>query len=97
MTILLNNVSTDVISSTFRPLGGSFVFLLAATSFGTATVNFQVAAPSDSPPRWITLDNGSFTASASQKIEYLPNGILFRAEVTGANGGTDSIFLEIIQ
>jgi len=99
MTILLNNVNTDVTAPTtvFESKGGSAIINIRANDFGGAVVEIQIASRQDSLLRFVTLTSGSFTAGASIKLDYLPNGSTIRAIVTGTTGGSDGIFVDILQ
>ena len=101
MTILLNNVSTDVTdppaSDIFVSKGGIAVVNIRADDFGGATVEIQTKSINDSLDRFATLANGAITAASSVKLDYLPNGISVRAIVTGTGGSSDNIFADILQ
>ena len=99
MTILLNNVSVDVTdpSTIFVSKGGPAVVNVRANDFGGATVEIQTATIQDGLTRFTTLASGSFTAAASVKLDYLPNGVSVRAIVTGTTGTSDGIFVDILQ
>lgn len=99
MTILLNNVSVDVTdpATIFVSKGGSAVVNVRANNYGGATVEIQTSTVEDSSTRWATLSSGTFTADASVKLDYIPNGISVRAIVTGTTGPTDGVFVDILQ
>lgn len=101
MSILLNNVSTDVTSppaaDIFVSKGGLAVINIRATAFGGATVEIQIASTNDILTRFATLSGGSFTADASITLNYLPLGVSVRAIVTGTTGPSDAIFADILQ
>ncbi len=101
MTILLNNVAVDVTdppaADIFVSKGGPAVVNVRANDFASATVEIQTASVQDGLTRWATLTSGSFTAAASVKLDYLPNGISVRAIVTGTTGSSDGIFADILQ
>lgn len=99
MTILLDNVDVDVTAPTtiFVSKGGPAVINVRANNFGGATVEIQTATVQDGLTRFVTLTSGSFTAAASVKLDYLPNGISVQAIVTGTTGPTDGVFVDILQ
>ena len=99
MTILLDNVSADVSdpSEIFVSKGGSAVVNVRANNFDGATVEIQTKTIQDGLGRWATLSSGSFTAAASVKLNYLPNGTSVRAIVTGTGASSDGIFVDILQ
>lgn len=99
MTILLDNVSTDVSdpSEIFVSKGGSAVVNVRASNYGGATIEIQTTTVQDGLDRWATLTDGSFTADRSVKLNYLPNGMSVRAIVSGTTGPSDGIFVDILQ
>lgn len=97
MTILLDNVDTDVTSDAVDSNGGIAVVNIRANDFGGATVELQIASIEDGLTRFATLAGGSFIADASVKLDYLPNGISIRAKVSGTTGPSDGIFVDILQ
>ena len=96
MTILLNNVSVDVTSAEFESKGGSAIVNIRADAFGGGTVEIQTASDQDPLDRFVTLPNGSFTVDASVKIDYLPQGVKLRVDLTGSSGA-DDVFCDILQ
>jgi hypothetical protein len=97
MTILLDNVNTNVTSETQTSNGGSYMLVVRASDFGGATVEFKVAAPSDTVNRFDTLPSGTFITNGTVKIDYLSAGVKFQAVVSGTTGSSDGIFAEILQ
>ena len=101
MTILLDNVSTDVttpdVANIFISRGGSAIVNIRANDFGGATVEIQVKSIQDTVSRWATLASGTFTAAASVKLDYVPAGLSVRAIVTGTTGSSDGIFADILK
>lgn len=101
MTILLNNVSTDVTDPPAADIlvsrGGPAVINIRADDFGTATVEIQTKSSNDSLNRYATLPNGTHTAETSFKLDFLPIGVSVRAIVTNTNGSSDNIFADILQ
>lgn len=99
MTILLNNVDTDITdpATVFVSRGGPAVINVRANNFGGATVEIQTATIQDALTRFTTLSSGSFTAASSVKLDYLPNGVTVRAIITGTTGPTDGVFVDILQ
>ena len=97
--ILLDNVDTDITdpADIFVSQGGSAVVNVRANVFGGATVEVQTKTIEDGLDRWATLTSGTFTADASVKLDYIPNGISVRAIITGTTGPTDGVFVDILQ
>jgi len=100
MTVLLNNVSTDVsdppATDIFTSRGGPAVVTVRADSFGGGTVAIQTRTTEDPGLRWETLNNGTFTAAGQVKIDFLPNTLQVRALLTGSTGA-DNVFANIVQ
>ena len=101
MTILLNNVNTDVTdppaADIFVSQGGPGLIHVRANDFGGATVEVQTSSTEDSLTRWATLTSGTFTGDSTVKTDYLPSGVSLRAIVTGTTGSSDGIFVDILQ
>lgn len=97
MTILLNNVNTDQTSAEFESRGGSAIVNVRADNFDGATLGIQMASDQDPLDRFITLLNGSFTDNSSIKMDYLPQGVKLRVNLTGAGGSASNIFCDILQ
>jgi len=97
MTILLNNVSADVISDEFISRGGSAIVNIRADDFDGATVTIQAASKQDSLDRFAALPDGGFTTDSSVKIDYLPQSLKLRVELTGSGGSTSNVFCDILQ
>lgn len=97
--ILLDNVDTDVPLPTaiFKSKGGSGVIHIRANDFGGATVEIQTASTQDILTRFETLPSGAFGGASTMKVDYLPEGTLLRAIVTGTTGTSDKIFVDILQ
>ena len=96
MTILLDNVAVDTTSAVFDSKGGIAVVNIRGTDFGGGTVTIETASANDSLSRFLTLTDGSFTANASVKLDYLPLGTEVRAVLTGSTGA-DDVFVDILQ
>ena len=100
MTILLNNVSADVsdppAADIFTSRGGPAVVNVRGDAFGGGTVAIQTRTTEDQNLRWETLNNGSFTANGTVKIDFLPNTMQVRALLSGSTGAND-VFANIVQ
>jgi len=94
MAILLDNVSVDTISETFKVRGSSHVAVIRGDDFGGGTVSVEVASPNDSIGRFSALVDGSFTESGQYKIDYLPSGSLIRAQLIGSTSPVN-VFVDI--
>lgn len=95
--ILLNNVDDDVTSAEFVSSGGSAIVNIRADVFDGATLEIQTASNQDSLDRFFVLPNGAFTSDVSIKIDYLPQGVILRADLTGTGGSTSNVFCDILQ
>ena len=95
--ILFNNINADAISDPFDLTGGPAVIIVRADNFGGGLVTLQMASIGDNLERFEALDNGTFTANGSIKIDYLPGGLRLRAQLAGASGSADNVFVEIKQ
>ena len=97
MTVLLDNVESDQTSINFESGGGPAIAIIVGT-FSTATVTLQMATSNDTPtPRFVTLSNGAVIENSILKLDYLPSGTLVNAVVSGADGSTEDIFVDILQ
>lgn len=97
--ILIDNVSgQDVMSGFFESAGGVAVVNIRGV-FGPANVIIQIASKNDFDvgPRWLGLTDGTFTDQATVKLDYLPAGMLVRASLSGADGTTENVFVEVVQ
>lgn len=97
MTILFDNVSANGTSAEFESKGGSVILNVRGDNFDGATLEVQIASAQDSLDRFIALENGTFTAGASIKVDYLPQGVKLRADLTGGGGSMSNIFCDILQ
>ena len=97
MTILLDNVSTNQTSVEFESRGGSAIVNIRADNFDGGTLEIQTASDQDPSDRFITLPEGTFTADSSVKIDYLPQGVKLRVDLTGVGGTASNIFCDILQ
>ena len=97
--ILLDNVGSNSISSTFKSAGGKAVVNVRANDFGGGTVTIEQASANDSLNRFLTLENGSFdtsTGGGSINLDYLPSGVLIRAQLASSSGASN-VFVDILQ
>jgi len=97
MTILLNNVSADTISAEVESKGGGAIVNIRADDFNGGTLEIQTASEQDPSDRFITLPNGVFTVDSSVKIDYLPQGVKLRVNLTGTGGSASNVFCDILQ
>ena len=97
MTILLNNVSVNTTSAEFLSEGGSAIINIRADDFDGASLAIETASDNDSLDRFVVLPSGTFTIDSSVKIDYLPQGVKLRADLTGAGGSTSNVFVDILQ
>ena len=98
MAVLLDNVDTNQTSGNFESNGGPAIAIIVADAFSTATVTLQMATTNDAPtPRFVTLSNGAVIENSILKLDYLPSGTLVQAVVSGADGSTNNIFVDILQ
>jgi hypothetical protein len=95
-SILLNNVAANTTSTGVASRGGKFVAIIRGDSYGGGTVNIQVASANDPGLRYATLSAGAFTANGQLNLDFLPVGLLVRAEFTGATAPSN-VFVEIMQ
>jgi hypothetical protein len=96
MTVLLNEVDVDTTSSEFRSRGGPALVVVRGDSFGTGTVNIELATDADPQSRFALFPGGAFTANGSLTLDYLPVGTRIRADLTGSSAAND-VFVEILQ
>lgn len=94
--ILLNQVNADTVSESFLSRGGSAVINVRADSYGGGTVTVRMASSNDPSGRYIILEDGSFTADATVKLDYLPSGALIQVELMGSTGASN-VFVDILQ
>ncbi len=98
--ILLDNVNINVPdpAAIFESNGGPTVVTLRASDWGTATAEIQAATIEDVLSRWATLPGGTFAQiDGTVTIDYLPSGMKLRAILSGVGGGTDGVFVSILQ
>lgn len=96
--ILLNNVNVDTDSDNFESAGGPAVINVRGDNFGGGQVIIEVASKNDpsNPDRFTGLDNGTFTANKTVKVDYLPVATLLRARLTGS-AGASNVFADVQQ
>lgn len=94
--VLLNNVSADVTSDTFKSTGGIAVINVRADSYGGGTLTIEAASSNDSAQRFVVLTNGTITTDATVKVDYLPSGLIIRAVLTGS-AGASNVFVDVLQ
>ncbi len=96
MPILLDNVSVDTVSANFSGRGGSHIVIIRGDDFGGGTVDIQIASVNDNVagPRFAVIEDASFTANGSFKLDYLPSGYLIRAELSGSTSPVN-VFVEV--
>ena len=99
MTVLLDNVSANVTdpTTTFTSKGGPAVVTVRVNDLDGGTVEIQTRSFEDNLDRFATLASGSFTTDATVTLDYLPNGTVVRAIVTGVGASGDGIHASILQ
>ena len=96
--ILLDNTNFNTTSEVFNSLGGVAVINILADDFGAGSVAIQMTTNNSKviADPWVTLDNGVFTENSIVKLDYLPTGTLIRAVLSGVDGSTLNVFVDIL-
>lgn len=98
--ILLNNVDVDVLAppdaDIFESAGGTAIANIRGDDFGGGAVELQVVSRNDPSARWALLVDGSFTQSATVRLDYLPVGLRLRAIFAGS-AGASNVFVDVLQ
>jgi len=96
MTILLNQVNVDTVSSeVFIGTGAPAVVFIRGDNYGGGTVTLSTAPPSDIFARFSSLNNGVFTENGDVQIDYLPVGTKLIATLAGSTGASN-VFVEAL-
>ena len=95
MTILLDNVNVDTISSTVIGDGGPRIIFIRGDEFGTGSVRVLIAPPNDSLERFETLKDGQFAEDTDVHIDYLPSGTKIKVALLGSVDA-ENVYVEII-
>ena len=94
--ILIDNASDDVVSDPVT-LSGPAVIIVRGDEFDGALVTFETATAADSAERFDTLDNTTFAAPGTKKLDYSSQGLKIRARLAGSQAMTSGIFVAIDQ
>ncbi len=81
-TILLDNVNADTTSDTFTFNQPSAILVVRADDYDSGTVTLEVASTSDN--RFTVLDDATFTADGTKKIDLTIPGLEYRAVLSGS-------------
>jgi len=96
MTILLDNVGADTVGDTFPFKGGPAIIFVRADNYDGGTVSVEIASQNDTAVRFDVLTDGAFIIDGTVKIDYLANGSLLRAVLTGATS-PENVFVDVLQ
>lgn len=90
MKKLLSNVSVDTDGQGFVTDGGSKNLFIFADNFGGGSVTIYASA--DGGDHWIPLEIGGvpavFTDQVVKVIDYIAQGMLIKAELSGSSGAS---------
>ena len=95
--VLIDNASDDVVSDPVALQGGPAIIIVRGDEFDGALVTFETATASDSAERFDTLDNTTFAAPGTKKLDYSSQGLKIRARLAGSQAMTSGIFVAIDQ
>jgi len=96
-TTLIDNASEDIVSDSVQLNGGSAVLIVRGDEFDGALVSFETATSADVANRFDTLDNSTFAAPGTRKLNYSSQTMKIRARLSGSQAMTDNIFVVIDQ
>ena len=94
--ILIDNASEDIVSEATE-LSGPAVIVVRGDEFDGALVSFETASAADDAERYDTLDNTTFAAPGTKKVDYSSQSLKIRARLTGSQAMTSNIFVAIDQ
>ena len=95
--ILFDQQNEDAISPTFESAGGKAVVVVRAETFTGMSVTIEAASSNDDfLGQFIPLNNGTFTAVGTVTLDYLPVGVLLRAQCQNTPGNAN-LFVEVLQ
>jgi len=95
--VLIDDASDDVVSDSVLLGGGPAIIIVRGDDFDGALVTFEVASAADSAERFDTVDNATFAAPGTKKLDYSSQSMKIRARLAGSQAMTSGIFVAIDQ